>query len=298
VIKLLKGIHKFYSTGRWVLRIVVSIHLLILLSLLVSDFFLDLFNKKKIVYTVQIVSTGDLNPVSAQSTPREQSVAKPKTEPKEAVVKPKKVSPPKKKIVKPKKISPPKKKVVKPKKVAPVKRRVVKPKKTVAKPKTVVKPRKKVRTAEEIRRDFLKNSKPVKRTKKRRDLSHLLDDKQVSAQDISKRFSQALDKVKVNSSRSGTASNYNYSNYYGQLSSYLYGRWKQPQIPQDYQATIEVTVSKWGTVLKKRIVQRSGNSIMDNSVQRMLNSLTKLPKLPSSSKDSELTITITLKLEH
>ena len=194
-------------------------------------------------------------------------------------------------------MTPKKKTVVKPKRVTPKKKTVVKPKRVVAKKKKAVKPKRKVRTAEEIRRDFKKNSKPVKTTKKRRDLSHLLNDQKVSAKDISKRFSKAMDKVQVNQSQSGTSSNYNYSNYYSQLSTYLYGRWKEPKLPQNYEVTIEVTVSKWGTVLKKRIIKRSGNTVMDNSVQRMLNALTKLPKLPNSSKDDELTIQIVIQLE-
>ena len=290
--KLLRGIHKFYSTGRWVLRIVVSIHLLILFSLFISDLFFDLFNKKKIIYQVQIVSTGDLNPQASSASPKTKAL----TEPKKAVVKPKKVTPPKKKVTKPKKKLVSKKKTV----VKPKKKTVIKPKKRVLakKKKAVVKPTHKIRTAEDVKRDFKKNFKSVKPKKKRRDLSHLLNERKVSANDISKRFSQAMDKVKVNQSQSGTASNYNYSNYYSQLSSYLYGRWKEPQLPQNFETTIEVTVSKWGTVLKKRIISRSGNTVMDNSVQRMLNSLTKLPKLPSSSKDRELTIQITLQLEN
>ena len=234
-----------------------------------------------------IVSTGDLSPQPDRTVPSS-----------ETTVKPKQKTPPKKKVV-PKKVSPPTKKIKKSaKKVTPKKKTVPKPKRTVSKKKkAAVKPKQKVRTAEDVRRDFKKNFKPIKPTKKRRDLSHLLNDRKVSAKDISKRFSQAMDKVKVNQSQSGTTSNYNYSNYYSQLSAYLYGRWKEPQLPQNYEATIEVTVSKWGTVLKKRIIKRSGNTVMDNSVQRMLNALTKLPKLPNSSKDDELTIQITIKLE-
>ena len=107
-----------------------------------------------------------------------------------------------------------------------------------------------------------------------------------------------MGKVKVNQSKSGTTSNYNYSGYYDQLSSYLYGRWKEPALHQNYETTIEVTVSKWGTVLKKRIVKRSGNTVMDNSVQLMLNNLTKLPKLPGSSTDKDLTVQIKIQLEN
>ena len=246
------------------------------------------------VYQVQIVSTGELNPqpdVAASS-------AKTPSEPKKKTVKPKKV--PKKAVVKPKKVKPHRKKERKPKKkVAPKKKTVVKPKRMVPKKKKApVKQKRKVRTAAEVRRDFLKNSKPEKQTRKRRDLSHLLNDKKVSAKDISKRFSKAMNKVKVSPSQSDKSSNYNYSNYYSGLSSYLYGRWKEPRLPQNYETTIEVTISKWGTVLKKRIIKHSGNTIMDNSIQRMLSNLTKLPKLPSTSQDDKLTIQITLKLEN
>ncbi|MCK5834503.1 MAG: hypothetical protein KAG98_02060, partial [Lentisphaeria bacterium] len=120
MIKLFRGIHKFYSTGRWVLRIVVSVHLLVLLYLFVGDFFLNIFKKKKVVYQVQIVSTGDLNPQSASKSPSSETPVKPKdsTPPK------KKVTPKKKTVVKPKRVTPKKKAVVKPKRVTPKKKTV------------------------------------------------------------------------------------------------------------------------------------------------------------------------------
>jgi TonB family protein len=275
MVKLVQAIHKFFTSGRYLLRIVVALHLLLVLVLLISDFFLDLFKNNEVVYQVQIVSTGDLNPPT------------PSSQKKPIVNKPKRVKQPvKKKVVKSKRVKrPPKQKVVKPKQVKQPSR------------KKVVKPKRKVRTAADIRRDLQKSFKSSPSKRKIRDLSHLLKDKKVSAKDIEERFSQALNRVQVNSSRSGVNSSYNYSSYYSQLSSYLYEFWKEPQLPQSYAVIIEVTVSKWGSVLKKRIVTPSGNKVMDQSIQQLLNRLTKLPKLPSSSKDRQLTIQITLQLE-
>jgi TonB family protein len=286
VVKLVQAIHKFFTSGRSLLRIVIALHLLLIFILFVSDFFLNLFKNNEVIYQVQIVSTGDLNP-STPSAPQKKS----------AVHKPKPAKPSPKKVAKPKKVKRTPKKITKPKKVKRTPKKVPKPKKVKQTPKKV-KPKRKVRTAADIRRDLQKSFKPSPPKRKVRDLSHLLNDQKVSAADIEKRFSQALNRVQVNSSRSGVNSSYNYNSYYSQLSSYLYGLWKEPQLPQNYAATIEVTVSKWGSVLKKRIVRGSGNQVMDQSVQQLLNRLTKLPKLPSSSKDRQLTIQITLQLEN
>ncbi len=68
---------------------------------------------------------------------------------------------------------------------------------------------------------------------------------------------------------------------------------------QDYAVSIEVTVSRTGRVVSHRIVNRSGNSGMDRSVQRALDRIkaSGLPKFPEDAPDSERTFSIEFNLK-
>ncbi len=274
-----RGIIKFYSTGNRVFRMVLSLHLLVLVYFLSSDFFSELFKKKTVVFNVQTVST------SAFSSPSEKPSSK--AEVKEPVKKP---------TVKPKAKKPP----VKPKvKKAPVKPKV---KKAPVKPKVTKKPtkpkvKKPRRTAADIRREMQQSFKPAP-AKNKVDLSSLLQPEKVSQADIERRFSNAVNSGKIKQAKSGPSSNFNYNSYFGQVYSALYGMWHEPNLSQAYATSIEIVVSKGGWIKSKRITRKSGNSIMDKSVQAMLDRLRKLPPLPSSTKDSELKIEVTLQLEN
>jgi TonB family protein len=66
---------------------------------------------------------------------------------------------------------------------------------------------------------------------------------------------------------------------------------------EDYSTTVQITVSRDGRVLKALIVQRSGNPVMDKSVQKALDTVKTLPPFPEASKDSERVFMIDFNLK-
>jgi TonB family protein len=74
--------------------------------------------------------------------------------------------------------------------------------------------------------------------------------------------------------------------------------WSSPPGLNDDMAkvTVSVTIASDGRVVIGRITRPSGNSIMDRSVQNMLDTVTFIQPFPEGSKDRERTFEITLSL--
>jgi protein TonB len=65
----------------------------------------------------------------------------------------------------------------------------------------------------------------------------------------------------------------------------------------DSVAVARVTIRRDGTVSDARIYRKSGNPVLDKSVQRALDSVTKLPAFPEGATDAERTFNIEFNLE-
>jgi TonB family protein len=62
-------------------------------------------------------------------------------------------------------------------------------------------------------------------------------------------------------------------------------------------ATVKITVARDGRIIRATIVDRSGNRVLDLSVQKALDSVTKLPAFPEGSRDDQRTFTIDFNLK-
>jgi TonB family protein len=56
-------------------------------------------------------------------------------------------------------------------------------------------------------------------------------------------------------------------------------------------------VARDGRIIRATIVDRSGNRVLDLSVQKALDSVTKLPPFPEGSRDDQRTFTIDFNLK-
>ncbi|HEY0456563.1 MAG TPA: TonB family protein, partial [Verrucomicrobiae bacterium] len=65
----------------------------------------------------------------------------------------------------------------------------------------------------------------------------------------------------------------------------------------DFATTVKVTIARDGTVISARISDRSGNSVMDKSVQRALDKVKFVHPFPEGTTDSERTFTIEFNLK-
>ncbi|MBI2925670.1 MAG: TonB family protein [Verrucomicrobia bacterium] len=91
-----------------------------------------------------------------------------------------------------------------------------------------------------------------------------------------------------------------YANY-GQVIKSIYERaWHKPSEAADDSAEVEVEVTIWrdGTVIRSRIVDRSGNTVLDKSVQSVLDRVRTVPPFPEGAKDDERTFNITFRLKN
>jgi protein TonB len=87
---------------------------------------------------------------------------------------------------------------------------------------------------------------------------------------------------------------------YGQEVLRIYREaWRPPDELNDdtATATVKITVLRNGTIRSAKIVSRSGNSTLDNSVQEALNRVRRLPPFPSGSSDSERVFSINFNLK-
>ncbi|MFH0908891.1 MAG: energy transducer TonB [bacterium] len=86
--------------------------------------------------------------------------------------------------------------------------------------------------------------------------------------------------------------------YYALVEATMYEVWEQPSglssagpPPQ-----VRIRVQRDGTITSRELVRRSGNSLMDDSVMKAVNSISRLKALPSEVDGSYKDITITFEL--
>jgi TonB family protein len=193
------------------------------------------------------------------------------------------VTPPKK-VQKPK--AKPKRKIIKPK-AKPKKKTVSKPKpkpkkKLTKKPKPV--PKRKILSANDI-----KISKDVVKTK---------TDKKLSPADLEKKILKSWKKVKYPVKATARYNGKIIAAYSDTVGAYLEPIWEQPdkvslggRFPE---VTIKIDIDGNGRVSGSRIIRRSGISVMDSSVDKLLKNLKHVPPPPDKRAKS---VTIIMAIE-
>jgi TonB family protein len=84
-----------------------------------------------------------------------------------------------------------------------------------------------------------------------------------------------------------------YANYASVVKSIYDAAWTLPDtIAKDENVTVKVTIASDGTVISSRILERSGDTPVDASVQRALDRVTFVAPFPEGSSDKQRTYTI------
>lgn len=87
--------------------------------------------------------------------------------------------------------------------------------------------------------------------------------------------------------------------YYASVREVLYGAWKQPanlRAEQGHQVQVQLTVARDGRITAKRVLLRSGQPDMDESVNAALSAVGRLKALPVQYSGSSVEITIIFEL--
>lgn len=89
------------------------------------------------------------------------------------------------------------------------------------------------------------------------------------------------------------------TNYRDAVASIYTAAWRPPDGFTDESATVTatVTIARDGKVINAHIIDRSGNSVMDRSIQRTLENVTFIAPFPEGAKDQERTFTIEFNLK-
>jgi TonB family protein len=85
-----------------------------------------------------------------------------------------------------------------------------------------------------------------------------------------------------------------YSNWKQAVKSAYSDAWLLPDGVVDDEATTvaSITIARNGTVVSSRITQRSGDDVVDRSVQAALDRVPRVPPLPETSKEDQRTVII------
>jgi TonB family protein len=85
-----------------------------------------------------------------------------------------------------------------------------------------------------------------------------------------------------------------YANFLQGVKKVYTDAWIMPDGVKDDSATVSVsvTIGRDGSVLSSRIIRRSGDAAVDQSVQMVLDRVTRTVPLPASSDDNQRTVTI------
>lgn len=88
-------------------------------------------------------------------------------------------------------------------------------------------------------------------------------------------------------------------NYRDLIASKYYNAWNPPSVLNDdvQVVTASVTISKDGNVIRAHIVNASGNSLMDRSIEKVLDTVRYFEPFPRSSSDQQRTFTIQFNLK-
>lgn len=163
-----------------------------------------------------------------------------------------------------------------PKKVEPKpEKKKVEPKKAESKPKTL----------EERLREVRKGGKPVAKPTAKAS-------PQLDFSGIKSALSSAAAGSSAGSGSGSTGGMYSpFAGYYDSVKRQIYSVWQQPAgAPIGLSATAVIRVERDGTVSRKSITSRSGNTSFDQSVQSALDVTTRIPAPPADlpSRDIEI----------
>ena len=151
-----------------------------------------------------------------------------------------------------------------------------------------------------------KTSKPVKKEpeqhKKKMTVSKKLvrrpgpsERKKLSADEIKK----ALGKIVPLPSRNADSSEIAFARYLSLIRTIMYKSWEQPGAlsgKKGLVTTVLIRVHRNGEIVQQKIIQSSGNVLMDTSVIEAVESVKRLPELPRGFGDKYKDITIDFEL--
>lgn len=88
--------------------------------------------------------------------------------------------------------------------------------------------------------------------------------------------------------------------YYAMVRQKMYDAWIQPgaSVPAGKSTEVTLRILRDGTIARRQITRSSGNSVMDESVRRAVESVSKMPPLPSEWSAAYKDITVEFVLEH
>lgn len=88
--------------------------------------------------------------------------------------------------------------------------------------------------------------------------------------------------------------------HYGQVIKSIYEKaWNRPAEAENATDEVEAEVTIWrdGTVIRSKILRRSGNPALDKSVESVLERVRTVPAFPDGAKDDQRTFHITFRLK-
>ncbi|MCP4180044.1 MAG: TonB C-terminal domain-containing protein [bacterium] len=170
--------------------------------------------------------------------------------------------------------------------VAASKPKLVRKKKAVIKKKTIkTKPKKTWKALDPSQ--IIKSTNQVQR---KRPTSSRPKYKPLKASDIVASLRSNLKNINFKSVNNAS-SNPSMLNYYDKVRSSLYSLWKQPSRAaigsSNPSVLISISVNSSGKVVSAKIIRKSGVSVMDRSVMKLLSSLSRLPKPPEGAMTFE-----------
>lgn len=88
--------------------------------------------------------------------------------------------------------------------------------------------------------------------------------------------------------------------YYAMVRQKMYDVWIQPgaSVPAGKSTEVTLRILRDGTITRREITKSSGNPIMDQSVRRAVESVSKMPPLPNEWSGAYKDITVEFVLEH
>lgn len=138
-------------------------------------------------------------------------------------------------------------------------------------------PKIKINTNKIVRRDAPKSQTPPKATLTKEQIKKILDSG-----------------VKFTSSPGAPPGEFSdLALYYAIVQQAMYGAWQQPAtVAKGVSAEVALRIARNGAVLQRRMTRGSGNSLMDESVMRAVESVSRLKPLPPEIGGPHLDVTV------
>lgn len=113
-------------------------------------------------------------------------------------------------------------------------------------------------------------------------------------------IAQALRKAIPAGPSGGTPSSDDFPGwYYQDVYERFHAAWEQPgvgAVPHGTKATVRIRVARDGAVTQRRLTGRSGNQVMDDSIERAMNTVQRLRPLPDTYRGAHRDIDIEFEL--